>query len=310
MVRISMRVFALVAALVGSGALGGGGGTALAQDARELFSQGQEAYAHGRYEDAIDSWDRAYALDPRPPLQYNLAQAYGRLGRVEDEQRALTAYVEGSRAAGIPEDDEQLTSARARLVAIGDRIRRTGIQLSGVPDGARVAIDGDRVEFAEGRSVPLAPGPHRVVVSLEGHEDFNTSVVVRAGETMVVPVMLDRERVVVGTAPVPAPRRSPVRPIGIAGMAVGGAVVVVGVGLGVGALRRSDGALEGSSDASTAKSLALGADINFAIGTALAVTGLVMTIVGGRDHDDDAPVQAFVPVVSPTYGGATFLRRF
>ena len=53
--------------------------TASAQEARELFTQGQAAYETGDYETAVSSWERAYELDPRPLLQYNLAQAYERL---------------------------------------------------------------------------------------------------------------------------------------------------------------------------------------------------------------------------------------
>jgi len=281
---------------------------ASAQDARTLFAQGQGSYALGHYEDAIDAWERAYALDPRPALQYNLAQAYGRLGHVEEEQRALTAYVEGALAAGVSPDDEQIVGSRARLVAIGDRIRRTGVQLSGVPEGASVRIDDATVEYQVGESIPVAPGAHRIVVEHDGHEDFNTSVVVRAGETMVVPVMLERETAT-ATSAADEEGGSPLRTIGIAGLAIGGAGLVAGGVLGVLALQKSDGVYAGSADADSARSMALGADIALIGGGVIAATGLVLVIVG-RPDDEQEPVTAVLPTFGRQSGGVVVFGRF
>ena len=128
---------------------------ATAQDARALFQQGQAAYQAGEYESAIEAWERAYAMDPRPALQYNLAQAYGRLARVEEEAAALRLYIAGALAAGTASDDSQIVSARARLSAIADRIRRTGIQLTGVPAGAHVLVDGTPNMAGNGEAIRL-----------------------------------------------------------------------------------------------------------------------------------------------------------
>lgn len=277
-----------------------------AQDARELFARGQEQYALGHYESAIDAWEAAYALDPRPALQYNLAQAYGRLGRVEDEQRALTAYVEGALAAGASPDDDQMVSARARLVAIRDRIRRTGVQLTGMPDGAEVTVDGQSVEVTNGESVPLAPGSHRIVVAAEGYEDYSYSVVVRAGETMVVPVMLERERD--RGAGEESSSGSPLRTVGIVGLSVGGAAIVTGGLLGIVALKKSDGVYDGTSDADSARSMALGSDVALGVGGAIAATGLVLVLVGRPD--DDEPAALVVPRVSRDSAEIVVFGRF
>lgn len=283
-------------------------GVASAQDARALFQQGQESYRLGQYEDAIDAWERAYALDARPGLQYNLAQAYGRLGRVEEEQQALTIFVERSGASGDP---EQLELARARLVALGDRIRRTGMQLTGVPSDAQVVIDDAPIARDDdgNYAVPLDPGPHRVLVTAPGFEEFSHSVVVRAGESVVVPVMLDRAE----PAPVAADdadsRGGAARTLGIASLVVGGSALAVGGTFGLLALRESDGVYRGSSAADRAEKFALISDITLGVGAALAVTGLVLVIVG-RPDDDEAPRALVVPRLTRDGAGALLVGRF
>jgi len=60
-------------------------------DARSLFRAGQELYRRGDYETAIAHWSAAYELDPRPLLQFNLSQAYGRMGKLVEERAAHRA---------------------------------------------------------------------------------------------------------------------------------------------------------------------------------------------------------------------------
>src|SRR5688572_5769687 len=96
--------------------------SAPAPSPQALYRQGETEYAEGRYEAAIALWERAYALDPRPALQYNLAQAYGRAAMFPEERRALELFL--SRLA--EEQPEELnsadaTSARARIAAIDER---------------------------------------------------------------------------------------------------------------------------------------------------------------------------------------------
>jgi hypothetical protein len=45
-------------------------------EAEQLFQQGQQAYDAKQYDQAIASWDRAYALSKLPALLFNIAQAH------------------------------------------------------------------------------------------------------------------------------------------------------------------------------------------------------------------------------------------
>ena len=52
-------------------------------------------YDDGKYEDAAKEMSTAYALKALPDLQYNLAQCYERLNRLEDAARAYETYLAG-----------------------------------------------------------------------------------------------------------------------------------------------------------------------------------------------------------------------
>lgn len=63
-------------------------------EARRLFLEGDELYAEGRYEEAIERFERSYALSGRPALLFNLANAYERLGQYASAADALRRYLE------------------------------------------------------------------------------------------------------------------------------------------------------------------------------------------------------------------------
>lgn len=67
------------------------------QRARELFVQGDAAYAEGRYEQALTAFDEAHRLSARPQLFYNISNALERLARYEEAAVALEKYLAGGK---------------------------------------------------------------------------------------------------------------------------------------------------------------------------------------------------------------------
>jgi tetratricopeptide (TPR) repeat protein len=61
-------------------------------EARRLFKEGDKLYAEGDYEGAVRAFEKSYELSQQPALQYNLANAYERLGRYDDGVKALQLY--------------------------------------------------------------------------------------------------------------------------------------------------------------------------------------------------------------------------
>jgi tetratricopeptide (TPR) repeat protein len=297
-------------------------------NARGLFLRGQESYGRGDYQAAIRSWDEAYKLDPRPLLQFNIAQAYEKQGKLQESIDALERYL----ATAAPDDAYQ-TEARARLGAVREKLRSTGIHIRGAPEGATIFVDHhDWGRTPRPDPVPARPGAHRVVVQLEGYRDFQTVVTVPAGKHVAVNaamVPLEGGATAEGDAADSADgagaggaRKSNLVPFILWGVA--GAALVTGGVLGLMAMSQAnDAPSSDSSEADKAKSLAIGADI--ALGTAL-VAGTVGTVLFFVNSSGDqkrasgpsgvsGPVAmkqawSIAPVLSPTVQGASAYVRF
>jgi hypothetical protein len=266
--------------------------------ARDLFARGQAAYQQGDYESAVGFWTRAYALEARPQLQFNLSQAYSRLGRVEEERAALLLFVERSRG-----DEPSLAAARARLVMLEQRLARTGVVLEGTElDGATVLIDGeDRGRLPHPEPFSLRPGSHEVRVTLAGYEPFRATIVVPAGEAVAVEVTMARATVAV------ASEGSVALPVTMLGL--GGALVLTGSVFGGLALAGSDGVVRGSDDADRAHTFSIASDVMLGVGVAAGATGLVLFLTR-RGDEAEQPGAAILPVLGRDVVGIQTIGRF
>jgi hypothetical protein len=260
--------------------------------------RGQEAYQHGDYEAAVRLWNEAYAIDARPALQYNLAQAHGRLGQLVEERDALELYI----ASADPED-ALLAAARARVATLRERLARTAIRVEGGAPGAVLRIDGEergRLPLSEALSVE--PGSHRIEASAEGFRTFRSTAIVPASEVVDVQVAM-RE---ISTAPVPVSS--------IALWAGGGAVLAGGAALGIVSFVSSGDALPGTGRADRAHAMALSADVMYGVGGAALVTGLVLYLVrdDAGDGDPDAAEARFdvAPLITAEGAGLSLGGRF
>jgi len=270
---------------------------ASAQEARELFTQGQAAYETGDYDTAVARWQRAYEVDPRPLLQYNLAQAYERLGQLDRAVTAYRSYVENT-----PGDDARAQSARARIASLEARLTRTSVRLTGGVEGARVTIDGEeRGLLPHPDPFRLEPGTHRIVVRADGYEDFVSSVAVSAGQAAELPVEMR-----LGTSG-GAPDTPGGGGLWIPGLVIGAggsAVAIAGAVVAGLALAAAEDAPNGTGpEADDARTLALVGDVLLFGGAAIAVTGLLLMLLV---EDGGEGSTALVPVVGPTYAGAAF----
>jgi hypothetical protein len=247
-------------------------------DAHTLFQRGQVAYSQGDYAAAIEQWNQAYAMDPRPLLQWNLAQAYERLGRLEEAAAALNTYLEHA----DPTDANQ-ADARARMGSIRQRIESTGVTLHGGPEGATITLDGnDAGRLPRPDAIRVTPGAHRIVVHAAGFSDFTSDVVVPAGQQTGVEVGMT------ALAPATTSGGSEIPIVPVIVWSAAGVTLIVGAILGGVALSAAGSAASSvGPDADNARGLALGADVTFGISAACAVAALVLTLVmpsGSSEH--------------------------
>ena len=88
------------------------------QEARTLFEAGRLAFEDGRFEDALDSFQRAHRLSNRPILLFNIGACLDRLQRhreaVEAFERYLTEQPEASNRSEVESRVRELRAAAER----------------------------------------------------------------------------------------------------------------------------------------------------------------------------------------------------
>jgi hypothetical protein len=267
------------------------------ESARDLFLRGQAAYTQGDYDSAVELWQEAWSIDPRPALQYNLAQAYGRQGELLLEAEALDTFI------GVADpDDRYLPAARARLETLRRRIAETGVVVEGAPDGSLILVDGtERGRTPLADPIRLQGGDHEITVRAEGYADFTTGITVDVGDVERVRVNLVEGGGGEGEGGVPL--------VSWILWGTGAAALVTGVVLAGLAFGESDGAIDGTPAADTARSLALGADISFGVAAAAAATGLILFFVLPRDDGGEEATARLSPILGPQTVGLLLQGR-
>jgi len=264
--------------------------------ARDAFRRGEAAYSAGNYDTAVREWTNAYAVDPRPRIQFNLSQAYERMGQLENAIAALKRFLE----SGDPEDPTY-SDANARLVALEQRLAATGVFVQGGAEGGSILVDGQdwgRTPRPDKLTVP--PGNHVIVVRWASGREFRTNVYVPAGQVVelavpdegaaAAPTPATTAGAAVATDTSQAPARSDKR---ILWYSIGGGVAALGVGLTVyGATRIAatgkcdeDDVYCNPDSKDSAKAQGIGGIV---AGSALVVGGAALFVVGALTsrHDD------------------------
>jgi tetratricopeptide (TPR) repeat protein len=98
--------------------------------ARQEFELGREAYDHGSFANVLAHFERAYALQPRPELLYNVGRAADSDGRPGRAIEAYSSYLESNpdadNSALMRSVVARLFSFTKRLVICSPRARRRG----------------------------------------------------------------------------------------------------------------------------------------------------------------------------------------
>ncbi len=211
--------------------------------ARRYFEAGRQAYESGQYVAAIDAFDEAYRLVPRPQIVFSTAQAARRQFSVDRDprwlKRAVTLYrqylvevPQGGRRADAAQyvgdlepllvrlEEESRRAGRGALEAMPARAEETQLMITSRTPGARASID-----EAAPLDVPVvrtvAAGKHRVRVEAPGHFADEVESVAVKGRLVVAEVTLkEMPAVVTLTAPEGALVTVDGRPAGEAPLAV------------------------------------------------------------------------------------------
>ena len=111
--------------------------------AAELKAQGDQAMQALHYEDALQAYDQAYALEPSPALNYNRGRALQGLGRFPEALDQLEAFDRAAPPeikAKVPQLGQLLADVRSRVSTLavscnvaGARVHWKGVQIGVTP---------------------------------------------------------------------------------------------------------------------------------------------------------------------------------
>jgi tetratricopeptide (TPR) repeat protein len=269
-----------------------------AAEARAAYRRGADLYKAGKYREAIAAFEAADRLKPSPALQFNIGQAWEKLG---DPAAALAAFARYLRLDPAAANRE---SVQRSVKVLEGRLAATGRQMLHVevdPPGAEVRVDGVPAGAAP-VDAPFAPGPHALAAAAPGRRTATRDVVLPTETSLTVNLILEPgqdpaavpllaarppetplEATRPEAPPQPAERKNWLGPI-IAGSV---AVVAAGAGLVMGLQAKSaqDALLAGGNDraqadalASKASSNATTANVLYGVAGAALITGGMLAI--------------------------------
>lgn len=167
-----------------------------AAQAREHFARGVANFDGRRFLQALEDFQRAYAVRPHPAVLVNIANCFVQLQRYPEAVIHFERYLAESR--NLPEDqrresEQALEEARTHIGELLFDIQ---------PAGATVRVDGRDVGRAPfSRPLVVPAGPHRIEVSAPGMQTASRVVDVEGGMTANVRLALSAG----GAAPPPPP---------------------------------------------------------------------------------------------------------
>ncbi len=188
--------------------------TATNAEAKKRFVEGNERYARGDYDGAVESFKAAIAADPKLPGPYrNLGLAYRALNRCSDALPMYEKYLELKPESRFTDRvRREVDLCRAKLGQAPLPPRQETHTITGTPhapeaqgilhvaanliggeatDEATVKIDG-LVRGATPLTIPVTPGVHKIHLSRGGFETANATVSVGAGQRQDVELTMNK----------------------------------------------------------------------------------------------------------------------
>ncbi|WP_437992980.1 PEGA domain-containing protein [Sorangium sp. So ce145] len=160
---------------------------ALTDKARQLYEEGRQAAAAGKWADAHASFLAAWAIKPHYQIASNLGVACLKLGKYRDAAEYLSRYLREAPATKVNERQNAEASLKEALAKVAS------VTVQVTPAGAEVTVDGAVVGKAPlADRVFLAPGEHEIGAKLEGYAPATHPIAAVAGRAETVAVQLER----------------------------------------------------------------------------------------------------------------------
>jgi tetratricopeptide (TPR) repeat protein len=314
-------------------------------DAKKKFADGNERYARGDYDGAIEAFKQAIAADPKLPGPYrNLGLAYRALNRCADALPMYEKYLELKPESKFTDRvRREIDLCRAKLgqaplprattggntgtphAVEAQSFLHVGANLIGgeATDEASVRIDGI-VRGATPLTIPVTSGVHKIHLERNGFESADTVVEIAPGERREVELTMNKlpEKPLVAVAPEPPPQpKGSYRKYAWIVFGAAAALGAMGAGFGI-AESQLHGDVAAADRTTTtrdsvdktrneAANYAIGAYVGLSLGGAALIAATVLFIIDpsrGETHEKQRYVVA--PLVAPNGGGLMAEVRF
>jgi hypothetical protein len=202
----AVLVLSAVGALLVASAARAADDPAAVEQAKTFFSAGAQAYDAGRYGAAIQAFQQAYALAPRPAILFSMAQAERKSWYVDkrgdDLRHAIEHYHRYLELVPTGGRRGDAADALAELEPIASRMSpqetatppvavepKTRIMVTSSTPGARASLDDGPLT-----EVPLIddvkPGKHHVRVQADGYFDESREALAATGSLSAIDIPL------------------------------------------------------------------------------------------------------------------------
>ena len=204
------------------------GGVALAQvsdseraAARQLFTEGNELQNAGKYEEALDKFQRAQRVFSAPTNLLRIAQCQAMIGKIVEAAETYRTLIRTPLPASAPAAFSQaVEQAKVELGQVEPRVPTVKLEVSptNVPN-LQVQLNGQTLNSALiGEPLPLDPGTHKFLVFAPGYASSEQSITLKERDKKVLTFALRSTGGVAygpgGAAPLPNPADDAQKPNG------------------------------------------------------------------------------------------------
>ena len=165
-----------------------------------LLRRAREAYQSGDFNQALLTYQSAYAILPQPDILYQIALCHDKSEQLVEARDAYLSYLAADEQSG------RRGQVEARIETLNERIERAQrgvLEITVTPEDAEIFIDDEPLLERPARLDDLSPErPVRVRVEAPGHLTSQLEVKPEAGQTRQLDVVLTpRPEVAVAAAP-------------------------------------------------------------------------------------------------------------
>lgn len=155
-------------------------------EARALLRKGKALHDAGEIEKALDFFLRSKAAFPAAANTLDVALCLRELGRFDE---ALEQYEEAVASFGAAFDENDRAHVPATMAELREKLG--AVRVSANTTGSLVIAGRDRGLLPRATAVRMLPGTHTLRVMKDGYKTYETRIVVRVGETVVVDAQLE-----------------------------------------------------------------------------------------------------------------------